>query len=56
MEKAASGASGTCGNFVRKPVIMRTFLVKHPLLLTEDGGGGRRVVNGKLRSDKGYLR
>ena len=44
LEKAASGASSICGHFVQNPANLRTFGVKNPLLLTEDGG--RRVNDG----------
>ena len=52
--KAASGESSACGHFVGNHAILRTFLVKYPVLLTEDGG--RRVGDGELRLDKGSLR
>ena len=32
LEKAASGASGTCRHSVKNPAILRTFLVKNPKL------------------------
>ena len=44
LEKAASGASGACRHFVQNHAILRTFLVKYPVLLTEDGG--RTVEDG----------
>ena len=34
--KAASGESSACGHFVGNHAILRTFLVKYPVLLTED--------------------
>ena len=54
LEKAASGASGACGHFVVNPAILRTFRVRNPTFLTEDGG--RRMEGGKLRMDRGELR
>ena len=54
LEKAASSASGACGHFVGNPVILRTFWVKFPVLLTEDGG--RRAGEGKLSLFLGDLR
>ena len=54
LEKAASGASGACGHFDRNHAILRTFWVKCPVLLSEDGG--KRVDNGELRFDEGDLR
>ena len=51
LEKAASGA---CGHFVENHAILRTFGVKYPVLLTEDGG--RRFQDGKLRMGQGDLR
>ena len=54
LEKAASGASIDCRQFVRNHAFLRTFLVKYPVLLSEDGG--RRVDDGELRFDKGDLR
>ena len=54
LEKATSGAIGACRHFVGNPVILRTFWVKFPVLLTEDGG--RRAEEGKLRLIKGDLR
>ena len=53
LEKAASGASGACGHFVGNPAILRTFSVKYPALLTEDGG--RRVEDQELRLAKGNI-
>ena len=47
LEKAASGASGAMGHFVRTPTILRTFWAKYPNLFTEDGK--RRVVDWELR-------
>ena len=44
LEKAASSASGACGHFVGNPAILRTFLVKYPVLFSEDGG--RRIDDG----------
>ena len=35
LEKAASGASGACGHFVRTHAILRTFLVKNLALLSK---------------------
>ena len=46
LEKAANGASGACGHFVGNPAILRTCLVKNPILFTECGGnrvGERRI-------------
>ena len=37
LEKATSGASGTCGHFVRNHAVLRTFSIKPHILLTEDG-------------------
>ena len=54
LEKAASGASSTCGRFVGYHAILRTFSVKYPVLLAEDQA--RRVEDGDLRLDKGDLR
>ena len=54
LEKASSGASGACGQFVRNHAILRTFWVTYPVLLTEDGG--RRVEDGEMRLDEGGLR
>ena len=54
LEKAASGASGACGHFVGNHAILRTFWVKNPVLLTEDGG--RRAEDAELRLDQGDLR
>ena len=54
LEKAASGASGTCGHFVRNYAILRTFWVKYPVLFNYDRG--RRGDDGDLRLDKGDLR
>ena len=54
LEKAASGASGACGHFVKNPAILRRFLFKNPAVLTEDGG--RRVGDGKLRMEQGESR
>ena len=34
----ASCASSACRHFFRNPVILRTFGVKYPVVLTEDGG------------------
>ena len=51
LEKAAIGASGACGHFVRNHAILRTFIGKYPVLLTKDEG--RRVENRELRLDKG---
>ena len=42
LEKAASG---TCGHFVENPAILRTFWVKIPAFLIEDGA--RSVDDGK---------
>ena len=50
LEKAASGASGACGQFVRNHIILRTFWAKYPVLYTEVGK--RRVEDGDLRLDK----
>ena len=44
LEKAACGASGACGHFVRNHANLRTFWVKYPVLLSEDGRG--RVGDG----------
>ena len=54
LEKAASGASGACGLFVWNHAILRTFWVKYPVLLIEDGG--RRIDDVQLSFDDGYLR
>ena len=54
LEKAASGASGACGHFVKNHAILRTFWVENPTFLTEFGG--RSVKDGKLRIDQGELR
>ena len=54
LEKVASGASGACGYFVGNHAILRTFWVKYPVLLTEDGG--RRVEDGEMRLDQRDLR
>ena len=54
MSEAASGASGACGHFVGNHAILSTFLVKYPVLLSEDGG--RRVDNWELRFDTEDLR
>ena len=54
LEKAACGASGAWGHFVGNHAILRTFLVKYPVLLTEDGG--RRVEDGDNGLDQGDLR
>ena len=51
LQKAASGA---CGHFVGNHTILRTFWVKYPVLLTEDGG--RSFEDGKMRLDQGELR
>ena len=51
LEKATSGA---CVYFVGNHAILRTFLVKYPVLLTEDEG--RRVKDAELRLDQGDLR
>ena len=51
LEKAASGA---CGHFVGNHAILRTFWIKYPVLLLEDGG--RRVEVWELRFGKGDLR
>ena len=37
LEKAASGVSGACGHSIGNHAILRIFLVKYPILLTEDG-------------------
>ena len=59
LEKAASGASGAsgasvasgaCEHLARNHAILRTFLIKSPSFLTQDGG--RRVEDGKLRMDQ----
>ena len=54
LEKAASGASSACGHFVRNHAILRTFWVKYPVLLSEDGG--KRVDNEELMFDEGDSR
>ena len=54
LEKAASGASGACRHFVGNHAILRTFWVKYPVLLSEDGE--RRADNWELRFDKENLR
>ena len=54
LEKAAISASGACGYFVGNHAILRTFCIKNPALLTEDGG--RRVEDAELRLDQGDLR
>ena len=54
LEKAASGASGAFGHFVQNHAILRTFWVKSPVFLTEDGG--RRIGDGELRLDQGDFR
>ena len=54
LEKAASGASGACGHFVENHAILRTFRVKNPTFLTQDGG--RSVKYGRLRIDQGEMR
>ena len=54
LEKTTSHASGACGHFVGNQTILRTFCIKYPILLAEDGG--RRVEEGELRLDKGDLR
>ena len=54
MEKAGSGGSGACRHFVGNLVILRTFCVKYPVLLTEDGG--RRVEDRDMRLDQVDLR
>ena len=54
LEKAESSASSAYGHFVQNPAILRTFYVKNPAFLTEDGG--RRVEEGKLRIDQCKLR
>ena len=51
LEKAASGA---CGHFVGNHAILRTFWVKNPVLLTEDGW--RRTEDAELRLDQRDLR
>ena len=53
LEKAASSASNACGHFVGNHSILRTFWVKYPVLLTEDGG--RRVEDGEFGLDQGDL-
>ena len=47
LEKAASGA---CGHFVGNHTILRTFLIKYPVVLSENGG--RRFDDVELRMDK----
>ena len=47
LEKAASGANGTCGHFVENHAILRTFSVRYPVLLNEEE---------ELRLDKRDLR
>ena len=37
LEKAASSASSACGHYVGNHALLRTFLVKSPVRLTEDG-------------------
>ena len=54
LEKVSSGASGACGQFVKNPAILRTYLVENRAFLTKDGG--RRVEDGKLRMDQRELR
>ena len=54
LEKVASGASGACEHFVGNHAILRTFWVKYPVLLTEDGG--RRDKDWEMRLDQGDLR
>ena len=54
LEKAASGASGACGHFVKNPAILRTFEVKNTAILTEDGE--RRGKDEELRIDQEDLR
>ena len=54
LEKAASGASDTCGHFVGNQAILRIFWAKYPVLLTEDGG--KRIEDGEMRLDQGDLR
>ena len=49
----ASGASGACGHFVENHTILRTFLLRNPVILTEDGG--RRVEDQELRLAKGKI-
>ena len=51
LEKAASGARGACGHFVRNHAFFRTFLVKYPVLLIEDGGS--RVEDEELMLENG---
>ena len=67
LEKAASGASGTCRHSVKNPAILRSFLVKNPKLLSQfttkikdhsrNGGGhkwGLRILVWSLRiGDRG---
>ena len=36
LEKAGSGGSGTCGQFVGNYGTLRTFLVQYPVVLTKD--------------------
>ena len=54
LEKAASGASGACGHFVRDHAILRTFFVSYPVILSKDGE--KRVDDEELRLDKVDLR
>ena len=54
LEKAASGASGACGHFVKNHSVLRIVWVENPPFLTENGG--RRVEDQKLRMDQGKLR
>ena len=57
LEKAASGASGAssaCRHFVKNLAILRTFWVKYPIHLSEDGE--RKVEDGELMLVKGDLR
>ena len=49
LEKAASGA---CRHFVGNHATLRTFWVKYPIFLTEDGG--RRVEDGEMRLDQEF--
>ena len=52
--KAVSSASGVFKHFFGNHAFFRTFWVKNPVLFTNEAG--RRVEDGELRLDKGYVR